>query len=202
MVAVMPGSLSVRRRLLAVCSGGFCGTITRYEVSAFIAGWLGKGWPYDLLLINVTGALLLAFVITLADGTFLVGPTRRLFINVGFLGAYTTFSSFALNGDLLLKSSAWLPAFLYIALSIIGGVLAILLGDWLGLWFISKTRRSAVPSRVTRKLTETLNTAVSQAQASTDYLDGQDDLLLPDGSQEHESMQREEDELSGIREQA
>jgi len=190
MVAVMPGSLSVRRRLLAVLSGGFCGTITRYEVSAFVVGWLGKGWPYDLLVINITGALLLAFVTTLADGTLLVGPTRRLFINVGFLGAYTTFSSFALNSDLLLKSGEWFPAFLYVALSIIGGVLAVLLGDWMGLWFTSKTRRSAVPSLVTRKLTETLNAPVSQAHASTGYLDGQDDLLLADEGQEHEARQR------------
>lgn len=186
----MPGSLSVRRRLLAVLGGGFCGTITRYEVSAFVAGWLGKGWPYDLLLINVTGALLLAFVTTLADGTFLVGPTRRLFVNVGFLGAYTTFSSFALNSDLLLKSGEWFPGFLYMVLSIIGGVLAVLLGDWLGLWCISKTRRAAVRSRVTRKLTATFNAPVSQVPASIDYLDGQDDLLFPGGSQEHESRQK------------
>jgi CrcB protein len=190
MVAVMPGSLSVRRRLLAVFSGGFCGTITRYEVSACIAGWLGKGWPYDLLVINVTGALLLAFVTTLADGTFLVGPTRRLFITVGFLGAYTTFSSFALSSDLLVKSGEWFPAFLYLALSIIGGVLAVLLGDWMGFWCISKTRRAAARSRVTRKLTETLNAPVSQAHARTDDLDGQDDLLLPDEGQEHEARQR------------
>jgi protein CrcB len=186
----MPGPLSVRRRLLAVLGGGFCGTITRYEVSAFVAGWLGKGWPYDLLMINVTGALLLAFVTTLADGTFLVGPTRRLFINVGFLGAYTTFSSFALNSDLLLKSGEWLPALLYVALSIIGGVLAVLLGDWLGLWFISKTRRSAVPSLVTRKLTETLNLRPSQEHARTNHLDMQDDLLLPEEGEGHGTSQR------------
>ncbi len=97
----MTRSLSARRRIIAVLCGGFFGTITRFALSTIMQGWLGKGWPYDLLLINVTGALLLAFVTTLADATFLVGPTRRLFINVGFLGAYTTFSSLAL-GDVLL----------------------------------------------------------------------------------------------------
>jgi fluoride exporter len=186
----MPGPLSVRRRLLAVLGGGFCGTITRYEVSACIVGWLGKGWPYDLLLINITGALLLAFVTTLADGTFLVGPTRRLFINVGFLGAYTTFSSFALSSDLLVKSGAWLPAFLYVALSIMGGVLAALLGDWLGLWCISKTRHAAARSPVTRKLIEALNLRPSQEHAHTDHLDVQDDLLLFDEGEESETRQR------------
>jgi hypothetical protein len=129
-------------------------------------------------------------VTTLADGTFLVGPTRRLFITVGFLGAYTTFSSLALNSDLLVKSGEWLPAFLYLVLSIIGGVLAVLLGDWMGFWCISKTRRAAAHLRVTRKLTETLNAPVSQVHASADYLDGQDDLLFPGGSQEHEARQK------------
>ena len=85
MVALMHTSLSARRRIIAVLIGGFCGTVTRYLLSLFIQSWLGKSWPYDILLINITGALVLAFVTTLADATFLVGPTRRLFINVGFL---------------------------------------------------------------------------------------------------------------------
>ena len=189
----MSGSLSARRRLLAVFGGGFCGTITRYAVSGLTVGWLGKGWPYDLLLINITGALLLAFVTTLADATLLVGPTRRLFINVGFLGAYTTFSSFALSSDMLLQGGEWLPALLYLALSIIGGVLAVLLGDRLGLWCISKTRRAVARRGMTRKLTETLKTPIAQTHASKDHQDIQDDLLLPDDTQEREVRQRRSD---------
>ena len=90
-------AFSERRRILAILVGGFCGTVTRYLLSIAVQGWLGKGWPYDILLINVTGAFVLAFATTLADATFLIGPTRRLFINVGFLGAYTTFSSLSLG---------------------------------------------------------------------------------------------------------
>src|SRR5260370_20308624 len=129
MVVVMTRSLSARRRIFAVLCGGFFGTITRFVLSTIMQGWLGKGWPYDLLLINVTGTLLLAFVTTLADATFLVGPTRRLFITVGFLGAYTTFSSFALGDDLLVSSGEFLSALLFLALSLTGGVLAVLLRD-------------------------------------------------------------------------
>src|SRR5438105_15435965 len=88
---------SLRRRLIAVLCGGFCGTITRYLLSGLIQSYLGKAWPYDILFINVTGAFILSFATTLAETTLLVGPTRRLFINVGFLGAYTTFSSLALG---------------------------------------------------------------------------------------------------------
>jgi fluoride ion exporter CrcB/FEX len=61
---------------------------------------------YDILFINLTGALLLAFCMVLADATFLLGPTRRLFVNVGFLGAYTTFSSLAMGDVLLLTHDA------------------------------------------------------------------------------------------------
>jgi protein CrcB len=84
--------LSVRRRWLAVFYGGFVGTLARYLLSLIIQGWWGKSWPSDILLINLTGAFLLALITTLADGTFLVGPTRRLLLNTGCMGAYTTFS--------------------------------------------------------------------------------------------------------------
>ncbi len=150
-------ALSLRRRLLAVLCGGFCGTVTRYLLSGLIQGYLGKGWPYDILFINLTGAFILSFVTTLAETTLLVGPTRRLFINVGFLGAYTTFSSLAL-GDILLLANGNAPAaLLYLALSITGGVLAVLLGDAFAQWCVKRATRSiSSPSGATRKLTETL----------------------------------------------
>ena len=122
-------------------SGGFLGAIARYLLSLLVQSHLGKAWPYDILLINITGALVLAFVTTLADATFLIGPTRRLFINVGFLGAYTTFSSLALGSILLFAGGNWFPALLYLFLSLIGGVLAVLVGDWLGQWVVGWGRR-------------------------------------------------------------
>jgi protein CrcB len=152
----MSRALSARRRLIAVLCGGFFGTLARYVLSGLIQAWLGKAWPYDILFINLTGALLLAFVTTLADATFLVGPTRRLFINVGFLGAYTTFSTFTLGTDVLLSGGQWLPALLYVLMSIIGGMAAVLFGDWLGQWLISKTRRPSPLTKTTRRLTAIL----------------------------------------------
>jgi len=189
-VGVMASALSTRRRFAAVLTGGFCGTITRYLLSLGMQTWMGKGWPYDILLINITGALLLAVVTTLADDTFLVGPTRRLFINVGFLGAYTTFSSLALGDDLLLSSGEFLSALLYLALNITGGVLAVWLGDWLGQWLISKTRRTARRSMTTRTLALTLAAHPPEETGSSDHLDVQDDLLLPERRDEQETRHR------------
>ncbi len=101
-----------------------------------------NGWPYDILLINVTGAFLLACFTTLADATILIGPTRRLFINVGFLGAYTTFSSLALGDVLLFSKSMWFLAIFYLLCSFIGGLLAVLLGEWVGQRIV---RRAKLP---------------------------------------------------------
>jgi CrcB protein len=134
-------TLTARRRLLAVMGGGFLGAMARYLLSLFVQSHLGKAWPYDILLINITGALVLAFVTTLADATFLIGPTHRLFINVGFLGAYTTFSSLALGSILLFAGGNWFPALLYLFLSLLGGILAVLVGDWLGQWVVGWGRR-------------------------------------------------------------
>ncbi len=147
----MAQTLSARRRILAVIAGGFCGTLLRVLLSSLIQGWLGKGWPYDILLINVTGAFLLAMVTTLADATVFVGPTRRLFLNVGLLGAYTTFSSLALGDVMLFANGHWLPALGYLICSSVGGVVAVLLGDRLGLWCISTLQRPS-PTKTTRKL--------------------------------------------------
>lgn len=139
----MASTLSARRRLCAVVGGGFFGTITRVLLSSLIQASFGKAWPFDIFLINITGALLIALVTTLADATLLIGPTRRLFINVGFLGAYTTFSSLAL-GDLLLFADAhWWSASLYLVASLGGGLLAVLLGKALGQWIVDCVRSAS-----------------------------------------------------------
>ena len=140
----MARPLSARRQMLAVFCGGFLGTLLRYIVSIGLQDWLGKSWPYDILLINLSGALLLALLTVLADATFLLGPTRRLLLNVGLLGAYTTFSSLALGALLLFSKGQLLPALLYLVFSLCGGVGAVLLGTWLGQWLLGPMRRFAV----------------------------------------------------------
>ncbi len=162
----MAQSLSLPRRLLAVFSGGFFGTIVRYLLSVLIQTHLGKGWPYDILTINITGAFVLACITTLADAAVLIGPTRRLVINVGFLGAYTTFSSLALGDVLLFANGRWLLALLYLFLSIGGGIVAVLTGDVVGNWCIKLVKNRLRP--------QTIPTTIE------DHLDVQDDLLLPD----------------------
>jgi Integral membrane protein possibly involved in chromosome condensation len=132
------------RRLLAILAGGFLGTCARYFLSQGIQGLVGKGWPFDILIINVSGAFLLALLTTFADAAIIIGPHRRLFFNVGFLGAYTTFSTLAL-GDLNLMTGhhLWL-AQLYLVCSLGGGILAICAGQYSGAVLIARRQRSKV----------------------------------------------------------
>lgn len=146
------------KRLGAVLAGGFLGAISRYLLSTLIQNHLGKAWPYDILIINISGALVLAFITALADASFLIGPTRRLFINVGFIGAYTTFSSLVL-GDILLFTggNVWL-ALLYLFASLIGGVLAVMSGDWLGQTLVRRVRHTSTSVAIAREAARDLET--------------------------------------------
>lgn len=128
--------LSPQRRIIAVLAGGFLGTITRYLLSMLVQDWLGKSLPYDIFLINISGAFALAFITTLADAALFLGPTRRLFINVGFLGAYTTFSSLALGDVQLFAGNHMFAAILYLFLSIFCGVVAVIIGEYAGTRFM------------------------------------------------------------------
>jgi CrcB protein len=138
---------SIRRRICVVLAGGFLGALARAILSPYIQAHLGKGWPYDILLINLTGAFLLAFLSTLADAAILIGPTRRLFITIGFLGAYTTFSSLMLGDLLLLFAGKNNLALLYLIVSIVGGLLTVVLGALLGHWIVTNVQRKAARSQ-------------------------------------------------------
>src|SRR5579863_6577161 len=97
------------RRVVLVFAGGFCGTLARYLLSAPLLAlarlWLpgGASFPYDILTINVTGALALGLLFGLVERGSRVSPDVRLTVGTGFLGAYTTFSSFVVGGDILLR---------------------------------------------------------------------------------------------------
>jgi fluoride exporter len=172
-------TLSARRCILAVLCGGFLGTLARYFLSMTLQGWLGKSWPFDILAINLIGALLLALVSTLADAAFLIGPTRRLFINTGFMGAYTTFSSLALGDELLLSTGQLIPALLYLALSLLGGLCAVLLGDWLGKMLIERVRHT--PGKASLALGQ---------RESFQHIDIADEIMLPEQPDELQSRKR------------
>lgn len=116
------------RKLALTFAGGFCGATTRYALSApllALTAWATGArlaFPYDILLINLSGAFLLGGLYGLFEHGAPLAPDVRLTLGTGFLGAFTTFSSFAVGGDQLLEHGEALAGALYILGSMAGGV--------------------------------------------------------------------------------
>ncbi len=113
---------------LWVAVGGGLGAVTRYGVGLWVVGRLGAGFPFHTLLINVTGSFLIGLLLTLLAARSIVDPAWRLFLIVGFLGGYTTFSSFTIETLALVKGVDVFPAALYVLASNGLGLLAAMLG--------------------------------------------------------------------------
>ncbi len=90
--------------------GGFLGANARYLTQQWAAAQWGSDFPYGTMLANVSGSFLIAFFLTLASGRLPVAPETRLFVAVGFLGGFTTFSSFGFETFKLLQQSGWQAA--------------------------------------------------------------------------------------------
>jgi len=116
------------RRPLTVFVGGGVGASLRAALLAWGAPW-GTVLPVPVLVANALGAFVLGLVFVLADEAGLLRAEARLFLAVGVLGGFTTFSTFAWGADLLVAQGArWVVALVYLAASVGGGVLAVSAG--------------------------------------------------------------------------
>ncbi|HET9015122.1 MAG TPA: fluoride efflux transporter CrcB [Thermomicrobiaceae bacterium] len=113
---------------LLVGIGGALGAISRLVVSTWVAQKLGATFPYGTLAVNVTGSLLLGFIMTLATERASFPAEIRPLIAVGFIGAYTTFSTFSYETMQLLLAGSILEGTLNIVVSLAAGLAAILAG--------------------------------------------------------------------------
>ncbi len=122
-------------QILWIGLGGFLGANARYFVQRWAAGLWGPNFPYGTLLANVSGSFLIAFFMTLATGRLSISPEARLFVAVGFLGGFTTFSSFSLETFNLATQSSWLLAVTYFLgntlLGLVGVAAGVVLANWL-----------------------------------------------------------------------
>ncbi|MEJ2609887.1 MAG: fluoride efflux transporter CrcB [Candidatus Thiodiazotropha sp.] len=116
-------------QLLAIASGGAIGALFRFWVSSGVYSLLGRGLPYGTLAVNILGSLAMGFFYVLLLERTLVSPELRGALLVGFLGAFTTFSTFSIETLNLLEQAELLRAGLNVLLS----VTACLLACWFGL---------------------------------------------------------------------
>jgi CrcB protein len=114
---------------LIIGAGGFVGAIARYILAVWIGQRWGRSFPLGTFVINVTGSFLIGLLMTLMAELFTENPQWRLLLIVGFLGAYTTFSTFEYETGALLKDGEWLYAGLNVIGSVIVGFMALKLGE-------------------------------------------------------------------------
>jgi CrcB protein len=113
---------------LVVGLGGFLGANARYLVAEWIGGRYGTSFPYGTLVINVSGSFVIGLFLVYITERLRVDSHWRLFFSVGFLGAYTTFSTFSFESLVLLQQGFWGLGLVNILGSVLLGLLATLAG--------------------------------------------------------------------------
>ena len=117
---------------LIISLGAILGANARYWLGGWAAQRFGPAFPYGTMIINVSGSLVLGFFMTMITGRFVVDPRWRLLVAVGFLGAYTTFSTYTYESmNMILSGQIW-TGFLNLFGSSILGAIAVTAGILLG----------------------------------------------------------------------
>lgn len=117
------------RNPIAISFGAIAGALCRYYLTLWFGQRLGTAFPYGTFFINLTGCFAMGLFVTLISQRILnLPPEVRLMITTGFLGAYTTFSTYGLESFTLLRDRPLVPALLYWAGSAILGIFSVQLG--------------------------------------------------------------------------
>jgi CrcB protein len=114
---------------LIIGIGGFIGAIARYAIGLWIGQKWGRSFPLGTFFINVSGSFFIGLLMSLFTEKLMVNPQWRLFLIVGFLGAYTTFSTFEYETGSLLKDGEWLLALMNVVFSVVAGFVALKVGE-------------------------------------------------------------------------
>jgi CrcB protein len=117
--------------VLYVIIGGSLGTLSRYYVTGWVADWLGPR-PIGVFVVNIAGSFVIGLFLTLSEERFAWPPELRVLIAVGFLGAFTTFSTLTWETLQLLEVRDLAGATVNIAGSVICGMAAVYAGTVLG----------------------------------------------------------------------
>lgn len=107
-----------------VGAAGFLGAVARYQLDGLIERHNRGTFPWGTLVVNLSGCFVLGLLSTLLAGRFVADPTLRIALTVGFLGAYTTFSTFSLQAVRLTQGGALAQAVGYVVASVVIGLAA------------------------------------------------------------------------------
>jgi CrcB protein len=115
-----------------IAFAGACGTFLRYVVGSWIPNHWGNTFPWATWIINGTGCFLFGLVWTLAEERFLISSEWRVIALTGFMGGYTTFSSYMFEASQMIREAQWLGAVAIFAGENISGLVLMMLGFALG----------------------------------------------------------------------
>jgi len=115
-------------KLLAVGIGGFVGAVARYGISGLVYRYSRGPFPAGTLVVNVLGCLVIGALMTLVEERQALSPHTRMFLTIGLLGSFTTFSTVAFETFEMLRERDLMFAGLNVAANVIIGVLAVWLG--------------------------------------------------------------------------
>lgn len=116
------------QKYLLIAAGGALGSIARYWVGSTVGARMGSRFPYGTLVVNLTACIIIGFSITYLSKHIDISPAWRYFIPIGFIGAYSTFSTYEWETLSTLRSGAFAIAALYAVGSLVLGLAA----TWVG----------------------------------------------------------------------
>jgi fluoride exporter len=119
------------RAPLAISLGAVPGALCRYYLTQLSMAWFGTG-VWGTLAINLSGAMVMGLFVSFTLERMIPSPELRLLIAVGFLGSYTTFSTYALETMTMLRQGNWAGGLSYGAGSLVFGIFGVAVGNWLG----------------------------------------------------------------------
>lgn len=120
------------QKYLWIAAGGALGSIARYWIGSAVASRMGVRFPYGTLIVNVTACLIIGFTLAWLGRRADLDPAWRYLIPIGFVGAYSTFSTFEWETLSTLRSGAFFLAALYAVGSLVLGLAAVWAGSILG----------------------------------------------------------------------
>ena len=119
-------------KLLWIALAGAAGTLARYGLAGLVQNSAKGVFPWGTMAVNLTGCLVFGLLWSAMEGRLAIRPETRIIVLVGFMGAFTTFSSFVFETGQLARDSQWLLALGNIAVQNVVGLIALFVGLLLG----------------------------------------------------------------------
>lgn len=120
------------QKYLYIALGGSLGSLARYWIGSAVADKIGTKFPYGTFIVNLSACILLGFSLEVLDRHVEFSPAWRYLVPIGFVGAYSTFSTFEWETFSSLQTGGFPIAALYVALSVLLGLVAVWCGGVLG----------------------------------------------------------------------